>query len=210
MTQAPLATAGTARWTAPLDIGTRGLRATPLTLAAAIADGCCGARSPEQRAAIAEARLRIALREGISFPDRFLETDASRYTSRTLYVDGVAGITIRFLAWRRGQRTPIHDHIAWCVVGVYAGSERELRYSALEAQGATHLIVADDHVMHTGQTAVLLPPDDIHEVSCLTDNAVSIHIYGRALDPEAPSMRQAYEPAVVVSPATPAARASRV
>jgi predicted metal-dependent enzyme (double-stranded beta helix superfamily) len=210
MTQAPFASAATSPWTTPKrDLLSRRPRSTPASLAAAIAAGTRGVHVPAQRAAIAEAVLRRALRESSWLPDSFLETNATHYRSRTLHVDRESGITIRVLAWRRGQRTPIHDHVAWCVIGVYAGAERELRYSAAEMQGGTRLLLADDHVMHAGQTAVLLPPDDIHDVSCLTHDAVSIHIYGSALEADAPSMRQAYEPAVVVNPASPAARASR-
>lgn len=61
-----------------------------------------------------------------------------------------------------------------------------------------------------GQTAILLPPDDIHEVSCLTDDAVSIHIYRRALKADEPSMLHAYERGVAASAAPPAAHASDI
>ena len=165
---------------------------------------------PAQRAHIAEELLRSALRAGMWLPGSVLESDPLRYKSRTLHVDHETGITIRVLAWRRGQRTPIHDHIAWCVIGVYSGCERELRYSAMDAHGTTRLVVSADHAMRAGQTAVLLPPDDIHEVSCLTDDAVSIHIYGRALEAEEPSMLRAYERSVVVSSALPATPISDV
>jgi predicted metal-dependent enzyme (double-stranded beta helix superfamily) len=76
----------------------------------------------------------------------------------------------------------------------------------MNTHGTTRLLVAADRAMRAGETAVLLPPDDIHEVSCLTDDAVSIHIYGSALGTEEPSMRHAYERNVVVSAALPAAR----
>lgn len=211
MTQAPFVHRDAAFWTAPQrPPRSRVPRSTASSLAAAIAAACRGDDAPAQRAHIAEGLLRGALRDGMWLPGNVLESDPSHYRSRTLHVDREAGITIRVLAWRRGQRTPIHDHVAWCVIGVYSGCERELRYSAMDAQGTTRLLVAADHAMRAGQTAVLLPPDDIHEVSCLTDDAVSIHIYGRALDVEEPSMRQSYERSAVVSTALPAVPASDV
>ena len=211
MTQAPIATPAATFWTAPQRV-TRARRAqsTASSLAAAIAAACRGDDAPAQRAHIAEGLLRSALRAGMWLPGAVLESDPSHYRSRTLHVDRESGITIRVLAWRRGQRTPIHDHVAWCVIGVYSGCERELRYSAMNARGTSRLLVAADHAMRAGETAVLLPPDDIHEVSCLTDDAVSIHIYGRALELDEPSMRQAYERSAVVSPAPPVASRSDV
>ena len=211
MTQAPLVHPGSASWTAPQRTTRSRLpRSTASSLAAAIAAACRGDDAPVQRAHIAEGLLRSALRGGMWLPSSVLASDPSHYRSRTLHVDRASDITIRVLAWRRGQRTPIHDHIAWCVIGVYSGCERELRYSALDTHGSTRLLVAADHAMRAGETAVLLPPDDIHEVSCLTDDAVSIHIYGRALDVEEPSMRQAYERSAVASVAVPAAHGSDV
>lgn len=102
------------------------------------------------------------------------------------------------------------DHIAWCVIGVYSGCERELRCAAMDAHGTTRLLLSADHAMRAGETAVLLPPDDIHEVSCLNDDAVSIHLYGRALEVEEPSMLQTYERSAVVTAALAAAHVSDV
>lgn len=207
MTQAPLALPTTALWTAPQrDTRSRRPRSTASSLAAAIAAACRGDDAPAQRAHIAEGLLRSALRTGMWLPSSVLASDPAQYRSRTLHVDHESAITIRVLAWRRAQRTPIHDHIAWCVIGVYSGCERELRYSAVDVHGATRLRIATDHTMRAGETAVLLPPDDIHEVSCLTDDAVSIHIYGRALEAQEPSLRRVYERSAVASPALPLVR----
>lgn len=211
MTQAPLATPASAKWTAQQRIArSRRPRSTASSLAAAIAAACRGDDAPTERAHVAEGLLRSALRDGMWLPSTVLASDPSHYKSRTLHVDHDAGITIRVLAWRRAQRTPIHDHVAWCVIGVYSGCERELRYSAVDMHGTARLRIVADHTMRAGETAVLLPPDDIHEVSCLTEHAVSIHIYGRALDADEPSMRQPYERSAVASPALPIIRPSRV
>lgn len=211
MTQAPLAPAAATFWTAPHRVTrSRRPRPTASSLAAAIATACRADDALAQRAHIAEGLLRSALRAGMRLPGSVLESDASHYRSRTLQVERESGITIRVLAWRRGQRTLIHDHIAWCAIGVYSGCERELRYSAMDAHGTKRLLLSADHAMRAGETAVLLPPDDIHEVSCLTDDAVSIHIYGRALEAEEPSMLQTYERSAVVTAALRAAHVSDV
>ena len=38
-----------------------------------------------------------------------------------LHVESNDSFSIAALVWRRGQATPVHDHISWCVVGVYKG-----------------------------------------------------------------------------------------
>ncbi|MGH7686799.1 MAG: metal-dependent hydrolase [Candidatus Dormibacteria bacterium] len=177
---------------------------------AAIESDCRVVKTPIQRAHIAQALVSSALRDGDWLPERFLTNEATRYRSRTLHVGHESGITIRVLAWRRGQHTPIHDHVSWCVIGVYAGQERELRYSNVSMSATPRLRLTGDHVMRAGETALLLPPDDIHEVCCLTDDAVSIHVYGRALEGDAPSMRHMYEPSDVVAPLPRFARALHI
>lgn len=211
MTQAPLAPAAASVWTALQPVArSRRPRSSASSLAAAIAAACRGDDAPAQRAHIAEGLLRSALRTGMWLPSNVLESDPSQYRSHTLHVDRESGISIRVLAWRRGQRTPIHDHVAWCVIGVYCGCERELRYAAMDSRGTTRLLLSADHVMRAGETTVLLPPDDIHEVSCITGDAVSIHVYGRALEADEPSMLHAYERSATASTSPPAARVSDV
>ncbi|HEX6537934.1 MAG TPA: cysteine dioxygenase family protein [Candidatus Dormibacteraeota bacterium] len=173
----------------------RGRQPAPGTaawLAAAIAAACRGETSAIESARATQSLLRTALRERGWLPEDMLAGDPSRYRSRTLHVDRAAGVSIRVLAWRHGQQTPIHDHVAWCVIGVYEGIEHERRYSISPDGGGEQLVHSEDRVMRAGDTAVLLPPDDIHEVRCASDHAVSIHVYGAALDPETPSMRRAY------------------
>ena len=44
------------------------------------------------------------------------------------------------------QRTPIHDHVAWCVVGVHRGEEHEVRYRMVSDEIGDHL-VEDGHTI---------------------------------------------------------------
>ena len=61
--------------------------------------------------------------------------DADRYRQHLLHVSPCRRLSIVALVWLPGQRTPIHDHVSWCVVGVYEGRERETRYRAVEVDG---------------------------------------------------------------------------
>ena len=49
-------------------------------------------------------------------------------TSFIADVDGLADGPHAIGERLAGQSTPIHDHVSWCVVGVYEGRERETRF----------------------------------------------------------------------------------
>ena len=73
-----------------------------------------------------------------------------------------------------GAETPIHDHLAWGLVGLYRGMQDEEIY-ALRA-GALDLV--ERRALAPGDFYVLIPPrDDIHRVRTTSaDTSVSIHL----------------------------------
>lgn len=80
-----------------------------------------------------------------------------------------------------GASTPVHDHLAWGVIGVYRGRQEETIYTRLddgEDERHATLEVARRQVVNRGQFYTLLPPrDDIHYVKTLSDTpSVSIHL----------------------------------
>jgi predicted metal-dependent enzyme (double-stranded beta helix superfamily) len=70
--------------------------------------------------------------------------------------------------------TPVHDHLAWGLVGLYRGTQDEEIY-ALEA-GALRL--TESRALERGDFYALLPPrDDIHRVRTTSpETSVSIHL----------------------------------
>lgn len=107
-----------------------------------------------------------------------------RYRPHLLAVAPSRRFSVVALVWLPGQKTPIHDHICWCVVGVYEGIERERRFSLREdAQGNRWLLPLTDERVFPGQTSALVPPEEnIHQVrNAGTDLAISIHVYGADL-----------------------------
>jgi len=80
-----------------------------------------------------------------------------------------------------GVSTPVHDHLAWGVIGVYRGRQEETIYRRLDdgsdRERAT-LEVARQQVVDAGQFYTLLPPtDDIHYVKTVSETpSVSIHL----------------------------------
>jgi predicted metal-dependent enzyme (double-stranded beta helix superfamily) len=80
-----------------------------------------------------------------------------------------------------GAQTPIHDHLAWGLIGVYRGIQDETVYRRLDdgsdASKATLEIARRQTVKH-GEFYTLLPPlDDIHYVKTVSDTpSISIHL----------------------------------
>ena len=73
-----------------------------------------------------------------------------------------------------GSQTPVHDHLAWGLVGLYRGTQDEEIYA--RRGGALELV--ERRSLDTGGFYVLLPPrDDIHRVRTTSvETSVSIHL----------------------------------
>ncbi len=77
--------------------------------------------------------------------------------------------------------TPVHDHLAWGIVGVYRGVQDETVYRRLDNGGDpehAELEVAAERTLHRGEFYTLLPPaDDIHFAKTVSKTpSVSIHL----------------------------------
>jgi predicted metal-dependent enzyme (double-stranded beta helix superfamily) len=73
-----------------------------------------------------------------------------------------------------GSETPIHDHLAWGLVGLYRGSQDEEIY----AHDGGALELRERRPLRQGDFYVLIPPrDDIHRVRTTSaETSVSIHL----------------------------------
>jgi len=73
-----------------------------------------------------------------------------------------------------GAATPVHDHLAWGLVGLYRGTQDEEIY--VESDGGVRL--AEQRALTPGDFYALLPPrDDIHRVrTTSSETSVSIHL----------------------------------
>ena len=73
-----------------------------------------------------------------------------------------------------GSETPIHDHLAWGLVGLYRGTQEEEIY----ARRRDALELVDRRSLRPGDFYVLIPPrDDIHRVRTTSpETSVSIHL----------------------------------
>ncbi|MEH2235810.1 cysteine dioxygenase family protein [Nostoc sp.] len=82
-----------------------------------------------------------------------------------------------------GSTTPVHDHLAWGLIGLYKGNQEETVYRRVDngdAQGHAQLQVTEVRALQPGDIYRLLPPDgDIHAVKTTSQSAsVSIHLLG--------------------------------
>jgi 3-mercaptopropionate dioxygenase len=98
-----------------------------------------------------------------------------------LYRAEDGSLTLFSLVIPAGAETPVHDHLAWGLIGVYRGRQDETVYRRLDegqVEGEARLEVARRQTMETGEFYALLPPrDDIHFVRTVSDvPSVSIHL----------------------------------
>jgi len=80
-----------------------------------------------------------------------------------------------------GAATPVHDHLAWGMVGVYRGRQDETVYRRLDDGRdpvRADLEIAKRRTLGPGEFYTLLPPaDDIHYVQTVSETAsISIHL----------------------------------
>jgi predicted metal-dependent enzyme (double-stranded beta helix superfamily) len=80
-----------------------------------------------------------------------------------------------------GAATPVHDHLAWGIVGVYRGAQDETVYRRLDDASdpaRAQLEISKQQALEPGDCYPLVPPtDDIHYVKTTSDSAsISIHL----------------------------------
>jgi 3-mercaptopropionate dioxygenase len=83
-------------------------------------------------------------------------------------------LTLFSLVVPGGAQTPVHDHLAWGLVGLYRGTQEEEIY----ARRGPKLTLVERRALVPGDFYALVPPqDDIHRVrTTSTESSVSIHL----------------------------------
>ncbi len=81
-----------------------------------------------------------------------------------------------------GAQTPVHDHLAWGLVGLYRGAQDEEVFVRRDGGGSDEhavLEMAARHALRPGDFYELLPENDIHRVRTTSDvTSVSLHLLG--------------------------------
>jgi|SRR5579864_8030099 len=82
-----------------------------------------------------------------------------------------------------GAVTPVHDHLAWGLVGLYEGEQEERVYREVRSASEEHceLELRTVNQLKVGDFYELLPPEnDIHSVKTTSQvTSVSLHLLGR-------------------------------
>jgi predicted metal-dependent enzyme (double-stranded beta helix superfamily) len=92
-----------------------------------------------------------------------------------LYRAGDSSLSLFSLVVPARAETPVHDHLAWGLVGLYRGTQEEEIYT-LGDDG--ELALAERRTLSPGDFYALIPPqDDIHRVRTTSPaTSVSIHL----------------------------------
>ena len=98
-----------------------------------------------------------------------------------LYRAEGGSLTLFSLVVPAGAATPVHDHLAWGLVGIYRGRQDETVYRRLDDgsdPARAKLEIAERRTLDQGEFYSLLPPaDDIHFVKTVSDTpSISIHL----------------------------------
>lgn len=157
-----------------------------------------GPMAEEQLLEQAAPLMRALVAHDDWLPDAMAVPNARYYQQHLLYGDPLDRFSLVSFVWGPGQKTPIHDHTVWGIIGMLRGSECAQRYT----RGA------DGRLTQDGAEAMLQPGDldivsptrgDIHLVRNALADAVStsIHLYGgnigrvsrHVFDPETGAIR---------------------
>jgi len=111
-------------------------------------------------------------------PSEFAEPSEKSYRQYLLHCDPLERFSLVSFVWGPGQKTPIHDHTVWGIIGVLRGSEISQRYEW--GDGQLHE-AGELEVLEAGAIDMVSPAiGDIHKVSngLKSKPSVSLHLYG--------------------------------
>lgn len=134
-----------------------------------------------------EAVLLPAVREALAaliarddwLPEALARPHPQHYQQYLLHADALGRFSVVSFVWGPGQRTPVHDHTVWGLIGMLRGAETAQPY-AFDAAGRLAPQGAPQRLL-PGQIEVVSPTlGDIHQVSNAFDDrtSVSVHVYG--------------------------------
>ncbi len=137
------------------------------------------ASSPQEACAAIRPRFAELLADQDWLPDEFRESVPDSGMGGgigqwLLFRAADGSLSLFSLVVPAGSETPVHDHLAWGLVGLYAGAQDEDIY----AERNRGLELLQSRSLEPGDFYELIPPaDDIHRVRTTSDEtSVSIHL----------------------------------
>jgi len=112
-------------------------------------------------------------------PEPFAQPGPASYRQYLLWCDPLERFSVVSFVWGPGQKTPVHDHTVWGLIGMLRGAEDGVAYD-LGAPGRPMVRTAKETLIPGAVSAVSPAIGDIHTVSnALKDRvSISIHVYG--------------------------------
>jgi predicted metal-dependent enzyme (double-stranded beta helix superfamily) len=109
--------------------------------------------------------------------DEYATARSDRYAQYLLHCDPLERFSMVSFVWGPGQRTPVHNHTVWGLVGVLRGSELSEEY---RLHGGLPVESGKSQTMSRGEVDAVSPTiGDWHRVTNTSDDvSISIHVYG--------------------------------
>lgn len=112
-------------------------------------------------------------------PEAYAQPHPEYYQQYLLHADPVDRFSVVSFVWGPGQKTPIHNHTVWALIGMLRGGERAECFEVGEPGEPMRPLGID--YLEPGTVESISPrTGDIHRVSNTYDDRVSIsvHVYG--------------------------------
>jgi 3-mercaptopropionate dioxygenase len=108
---------------------------------------------------------------------------AGKFVQYAIYRADDASLSVMAMVVPSGVATPVHDHRAWGLVGVYQGRQREKVYRRRDDGSRpdfADLEQVAENILAPGDITTLVPPDgDIHMIETISSEpSISIHVLG--------------------------------
>jgi 3-mercaptopropionate dioxygenase len=112
-------------------------------------------------------------------PDRYAQPHPQYYQQYLLHADPADRFSVVSFVWGPGQKTPIHNHSVWALIGILRGGERAESFEIVSPGLPMRSLGSED--LGPGTVESISPrTGDIHRVSNMYEDRVSIsvHVYG--------------------------------
>lgn len=136
---------------------------------------------PERDEQVVVERATQALKDLVTYDDwldeEYATPNPDRYCQYLLYCDPLDRFSVVAFVWGPGQRTPVHNHTTWGVIGMLRGAEISQSFDLKDGV----LTPTHEERLVPGDIAVVSPAvGDIHCVRNAFEDRVSIsvHVYG--------------------------------
>ena len=133
---------------------------------------------PERVEAV-RAALATLIANDTWLPESAAQPHPEHYQQYLLHCDPLERFSVVSFVWGPGQRTPVHDHMVWGLIGMLRGGETGQSFTR---NGVGELVPHGDVATLTPGDIELVSPStgDIHQVSNVYDDrvSISIHVYG--------------------------------